>query len=134
MEGSIARALDEMGYTEPTLIQEKVVPLVRNGRDLVGQAQTGTGKTAAFGIPLVEKVDTNVRLPQALVLAPTRELANQVHGEIARLGKYRNIQSVTIYGGQAMSPPADRLGARRAGHSRYARAPDGPHVPGHRRP
>ena len=103
MEGSIARALDEMGYTEPTLIQEKVVPLVRNGRDLVGQAQTGTGKTAAFGIPLVEKVDTNVRLPQALVLAPTRELANQVHGEIARLGKYRNIQSVTIYGGQAMS-------------------------------
>ena len=103
MEGSIARALDEMGYTEPTPIQEKVVPLVRNGRDLVGQAQTGTGKTAAFGIPLVEKVDTNVRLPQALVLAPTRELANQVHGEIARLGKYRNIQSVTIYGGQAMS-------------------------------
>ncbi len=92
-----------MGYAEPTPIQEKVVPLVRNGRDLIGQAQTGTGKTAAFGIPLVEKLDPSLRLPQALVLTPTRELAKQVHGEIARLGKYRNIHPVTIYGGQAMS-------------------------------
>ncbi len=92
-----------MGYSEPTPIQEQVVPLVRNGRDLVGQAQTGTGKTAAFGIPLIEKVDPSIGLPQALVLTPTRELAKQVHGEIARLGKYRNIQAVTVYGGQAMS-------------------------------
>ena len=103
VEGRIARALEEMGYTEPTPIQEQVVPLVRNGRDLVGQAQTGTGKTAAFGIPLVEKVDPDIKSPQALVLTPTRELAKQVNDEIARLGKYRNIQPLTIYGGQAMS-------------------------------
>ncbi len=99
----MARALADMGYTDPTPIQEQVVPLVRNGRDLVGQAQTGTGKTAAFGIPLVEKLDPNIGVPQALVLTPTRELAKQVHGEITRLGKYRHVQGVTIYGGQAMS-------------------------------
>ena len=99
----MARALADMGYTDPTPIQEQVVPLVRNGRDLVGQAQTGTGKTAAFGIPLVEKLDPSVGVPQALVLTPTRELAKQVHGEITRLGKYRRVQGVTVYGGQAMS-------------------------------
>ena len=76
---------------------------MRDGRDLVGQAQTGTGKTAAFGIPLVERVDPSIGSPQALVLAPTRELAKQVHGEITRLGKYRRVQAVTVYGGQAMS-------------------------------
>ena len=103
VEGRVARSLNEMGYTQPTPIQEQVVPLVRGGRDLVGQAQTGTGKTAAFGIPLVEKVDPSVRKLQALVLTPTRELAKQVSGELSRLGKYRGVQPVTVYGGQAMS-------------------------------
>ena len=87
----------------PTPVQEQVIPLVRDGRDVVGQAQTGTGKTAAFGIPLVDRLDPDIRAPQVLVLTPTRELAKQVEEELSRLGKYRGIRSVTLYGGQAMS-------------------------------
>ena len=76
---------------------------MRAGRDLVGQAQTGTGKTAAFGIPLVEAIDRSAREPQALVLVPTRELAVQVKDELSRLGQFCGIRAVAIYGGQAMS-------------------------------
>ena len=92
-----------MGYSEPTPIQEEVIPLVQAGRDLVGQAQTGTGKTASFGIPLVEMLNPKSKDLQALVLVPTRELAMQVREEISRLGRFCGIQSVAVYGGQAMS-------------------------------
>ena len=92
-----------MGYGNPTPIQAEVIPLVQSGRDVVGQAQTGTGKTAAFGIPLIEMVDTKSREIQALVLTPTRELAMQVTEELTRLGRYGGVQTVAIYGGQAMS-------------------------------
>ncbi len=98
-----------MGYASPTPIQEAVIPLVRAGQDVVGQAQTGTGKTAAFGIPLVETLDPNVREVQALVLVPTRELAVQVKGELARVGKFRSLKSVAIYGGQAISRQMEAL-------------------------
>ena len=84
------------------------------GRDVVGQAQTGTGKTAAFGIPLVETIDRGAREPQALVLVPTRELAVQVRGELSRLGQYCGIHTVAIYGGQAMSRQLSAL--RRVAH------------------
>ena len=103
VSASVGRALEAMGYTAPTPIQEEVIPLVRAGRDVVGQAQTGTGKTAAFGIPLVETIDRNAREPQVLVLVPTRELAVQVRGELTRLGQFCGIRAVAIYGGQAMS-------------------------------
>ena len=76
---------------------------MRAGRDVVGQAQTGTGKTAAFGIPLVETIECSAREPQVLVLVPTRELAVQVSGELSRLGQFHGIRSVAVYGGQAMS-------------------------------
>ncbi len=76
---------------------------MRAGRDVVGQAQTGTGKTAAFGIPLVETIERSAREPQVLVLVPTRELAVQVSGELSRLGQFHGIRSVAVYGGQAMS-------------------------------
>ena len=92
-----------MAYTAPTAVQEAVIPLVRAGRDVVGQAQTGTGKTAAFGIPLVETIDRSARELQALVLVPTRELAVQVRGELSRLGQFCGVRVVAIYGGQAMS-------------------------------
>ena len=92
-----------MGYSSPTPIQVEVIPLVQSGRDVVGQAQTGTGKTASFGIPLIEMVDPNSREVQALVLTPTRELAMQVTDELTRLGSYGNVHTVAIYGGQAMS-------------------------------
>ena len=99
---TIARALEEMGYVTPTEVQARAIPPLRAGRDLIGQAQTGTGKTAAFGIPIVEQVDPAERSVQALVLTPTRELCQQVTAEIAALGRLRNVKPVAIYGGAAM--------------------------------
>ena len=81
VSGPVARALESLEYDSPTPIQEAVIPPVRAGRDVVGQAQTGTGKTAAFGIPLMEGLNPDARGVQALVLVPTRELAMQVRGE-----------------------------------------------------
>ncbi|MBI4310642.1 MAG: DEAD/DEAH box helicase [Chloroflexi bacterium] len=105
----VARALAIMGYSDPTPIQESVIPLLRQSLDVVGQAQTGTGKTAAFGIPLVETVDNTARTLQALVLTPTRELAVQVCAEVSRLGQYKGVRAAAIYGGQAFGPQMDAL-------------------------
>jgi ATP-dependent RNA helicase DeaD len=98
----VARALDEMGYRTPTEIQAKSIPLLLEGHDLIGQAQTGTGKTAAFGIPIVERVDPEDDTVQAIVLAPTRELASQITQELSRIGKHRGVRVAAIYGGAAM--------------------------------
>lgn len=101
----ILKAIDEMGYVEASPIQSQAIPFLLEGRDVIGQAQTGTGKTAAFSIPVLEKIDPSLRAPQALVLCPTRELALQVSGEIKKLGKYkRGINILPIYGGE----PIDR--------------------------
>ncbi len=99
---TIARALEQMGYVTPTEVQARAIPPLRAGRDLIGQAQTGTGKTAAFGIPIVEQVDPADRSVQALILTPTRELCQQVTDEISRIGQLRNVKTVAIYGGAAM--------------------------------
>jgi ATP-dependent RNA helicase DeaD len=99
---TIARALERMGYVIPTEVQAQAIPPLRLGEDLIGQAQTGTGKTAAFGIPIVEKVDPAGRFVQALVLTPTRELCVQVTEEIRRIGVFRNVAAVAIYGGSSM--------------------------------
>ena len=96
------RAIQALGWQQPTPIQAKVIPLLREGRDLVGQAETGSGKTGAFGIPLVERLDPAQRVLQALVLAPTRELAVQVTDELRALGRFRGLAVVTLYGGQAI--------------------------------
>ena len=109
VSAAMGRALEGMGYTAPTAVQDEVIPLVRAGRDLIGQAQTGTGKTAAFGIPLVETIDRSAKEPQVLVLVPTRELAVQVKGELSRLGQFCGIRVVAIYGGQAMSRQLEAL-------------------------
>jgi ATP-dependent RNA helicase DeaD len=96
------RAISEVGYEEASPIQSAAIPVLLEGRDVIGQAQTGTGKTAAFAIPAIEKVDTNSREVQAIVLCPTRELAVQVSGEIQKLGKYkRGLAVVPIYGGSS---------------------------------
>ena len=100
----VARAVEEMGYRDPTDIQAASIPLLLDGRDLMGQAQTGTGKTAAFGIPLVELIDPERPVVQALVLAPTRELAMQISQELARLARHREIRIATVYGGAPMGP------------------------------
>jgi ATP-dependent RNA helicase DeaD len=98
----ILRALREMNYEQPTEIQERVIPLLRAGHDVIGQAQTGTGKTAAFGIPMVEGIDPERAEVQALVLAPTRELAVQISAEVRALARFRPVAVATIYGGASM--------------------------------
>jgi len=88
----------------PTPVQEQVIPQMRRGRDVLAQAQTGTGKTAAFAIPILELVDPGLKRPQALVVVPTRELAVQVTREFGALGKYRHAHEVAIYGGVSYVP------------------------------
>ncbi|PKM89986.1 MAG: RNA helicase [Firmicutes bacterium HGW-Firmicutes-12] len=100
----VLSAISEMGFEEPTPIQKQAIPLVLNDMDVIGHAQTGTGKTAAFGIPIVEKIVQNTYEIQALILTPTRELAMQVAEEIAKIGSLRKIKVLPIYGGQ----PIDR--------------------------
>ncbi|TDK42617.1 DEAD/DEAH box helicase [Algoriphagus formosus] len=99
----ILQAVEEMGYTQPSPIQEQAIPYVLEGHDVIGQAQTGTGKTAAFAIPIIDLVDPDFNKPQAIILCPTRELAVQVEGEFQKLAKYhRKITSVAIYGGESI--------------------------------
>ncbi|HEX8657478.1 MAG TPA: DEAD/DEAH box helicase [Hymenobacter sp.] len=101
----VQRAITEMGYEEASAIQAAAIPALLAGKDVIGQAQTGTGKTAAFSIPAIDNIDTESRDVQVLVLCPTRELAVQVSGEIQKLGKYkRGLMVVPIYGGS----PYDR--------------------------
>lgn len=97
---TIIKALSEMGFEEPTPIQKQTIPTAMAGRDLIGQAQTGTGKTAAFGIPLIEKVTKDNEKIQAVVLTPTRELAIQVAEELNRIGNHAGVNTLPIYGGQ----------------------------------
>jgi ATP-dependent RNA helicase DeaD len=92
-----------MGFEEATPIQEGTIRLGMEGKDIIGQAQTGTGKTTAFGIPLIEKIDTKDGNVQGLVIAPTRELAIQVSEELYRLGQDKNVRILSVYGGQEIS-------------------------------
>ena len=96
----IMKAIEDMGFEEPTPIQKASIPAAMEGKDLIGQAQTGTGKTAAFGIPILEKIDMTEKGPQAIVLSPTRELAIQSAEEMNRLAQYLPIHALPIYGGQ----------------------------------
>src|SRR5262245_19149504 len=105
----VQRALEEIGYTDPTPVQSATYPVAIAGRDVIVQARTGTGKTAAFGIPLVDKLVNTEPCVQALVLAPTRELAVQSQREIARIGQYRGLHTVAIYGGAPMGRQIDEL-------------------------
>jgi ATP-dependent RNA helicase DeaD len=103
LSAPVARAIEEMGYREPTEIQAATIPVLLTGRDLMGQAQTGTGKTAAFGIPLVELLDPELKAVQAVILAPTRELASQISEEIGKLARHTELRIATVYGGAVMS-------------------------------
>lgn len=100
LESKVLRAVTEMGFEEPTPVQERTIPIAMQGRDLIGQAQTGTGKTAAFGIPLISKIEAAEEKIVALVMTPTRELAIQVAEEFGKLGRFKGIRTLPIYGGQ----------------------------------
>lgn len=99
----LIRALDDIGYKEATEIQKRAIPEILDGADLIAQSQTGTGKTAAFGLPLIEKIQPNNKNVQAIILCPTRELAIQISEELRKYTKYtENIKMLAIYGGQAI--------------------------------
>ncbi|MBN8727930.1 MAG: DEAD/DEAH box helicase [Xanthomonadales bacterium] len=112
---ALLRALAELGHTEPTPIQAQSIPSALAGRDLLAGAQTGTGKTAAFSLPLLDRLYVKERRPaqpkkpRALVLTPTRELAAQVHDSIKAYGRHLGVRSTTIFGGVGMQPQVDAL-------------------------
>lgn len=97
---SMGRALKDIGYEKPSPVQEQCIPPLLDGQDVVGQALTGTGKTAAFGIPIIERLDPDHQDVQSLILVPTRELAMQVHRELERIAQFQHINITACYGGQ----------------------------------
>lgn len=103
LEPKVLRAITEMGFEESTPVQEKSIPIAMSGRDMIGQAQTGTGKTAAFGIPLIQRIDPSEEKIAALIMCPTRELAIQVAEEIGKLARFKGVNTLPIYGGQDIS-------------------------------
>ncbi|RXZ82259.1 DEAD/DEAH box helicase [Paenibacillaceae bacterium] len=100
LETKVLQAITELGFEESTPIQDKSIPIALTGKDLIGQAQTGTGKTAAFGIPMINKIPVTEDRIVALIMTPTRELAIQVAEEIGKLSRYKGTRSLPIYGGQ----------------------------------
>jgi len=108
LSAQLTKALSENGFEAPFPIQEAAIPFVLEGKDVVGQAHTGTGKTAAFGLPILQKIKPDGPV-QALILAPTRELAVQVTTEINRFARYIGTKAVAIYGGQSINLQLDRL-------------------------
>ncbi len=110
---NLIRAVSDAGFVDARPIQAKTIPQVLKGRDVLGLAQTGTGKTAAFALPIIERlVASKGSNPRALVIAPTRELALQIHGDFQMLGKYTNIRSTTIFGGVSAVPQKRALRSR----------------------
>ncbi|MBS1970687.1 MAG: DEAD/DEAH box helicase [Bdellovibrionales bacterium] len=115
LSSDLMKAMNEMGFTSATPIQEKAIPmLLGEAQDMIGLASTGTGKTAAFGIPLIEKIDASLKSTQGLVLSPTRELALQVADQLQKLGKYKGVRVVTIYGGSSYRTQME--GVKRGAH------------------
>ena len=105
----ILRALDELGYSDPTAIQEQAIPELLAGRDVIGQAQTGTGKTAAFGLPMLQYLDPSSGETQGLVLTPTRELCIQVTQALRAYAEHLDIEVIAVFGGQAVKTQQSRL-------------------------
>ena len=102
LKAELQKAIDVAGFKEPSPIQELAIPIILDGRDVVGQAHTGTGKTAAFGLPILNNLELNKEV-EAVIIVPTRELATQVSDEIFRFGKFLGINTATVYGGSSYS-------------------------------
>ncbi|MDX2162761.1 MAG: DEAD/DEAH box helicase [bacterium] len=109
LRAELVQAVIELGYENPTPIQEGAIPALLEGRDVLGQAQTGTGKTAAFSLPMLERIDFDLRQPQGLILAPTRELAVQVAEAVIQYGRKMGIRVAAIYGGSSYFKQLKRL-------------------------
>lgn len=100
LHAALLKSVKDVGYEAPSPIQVETIPVLLEGHDVIAQAQTGSGKTAAFGLPIIEAIDPRVRAVQALVLAPTRELAIQVAEALHKYGKHKDVETLPIYGGQ----------------------------------
>jgi ATP-dependent RNA helicase DeaD len=111
VEQPFLKALAKIGYVDPSPIQIEMIPKILAGHDVIGQAKTGTGKTAAFGIPTLQRIDRNKGL-QALCLVPTRELAVQVTGELRRIAEFSKLRCVAVYGGQKILTQVHQLGKK----------------------
>ena len=110
LDSSLLRGLKETGFSEPRPIQADTIPACLEGRDIMGLAQTGTGKTAAFALPILQRlIEEPGRGPLVLILAPTRELATQIHDEIGRLARYVDVESLAIFGGTPINQQVRRL-------------------------
>lgn len=105
----LVQAVSERGYTTPSPIQAGIIPIMLAGADVIGQAQTGTGKTAAFSLPILHNLESNQGHIQALVMAPTRELALQVADAMLKYGQYRRVRVLAVYGGQPYAPQINQL-------------------------
>ena len=104
LDQKIVSAITKMGFEKPTAVQEKIIPiLLTQQRDIVALAQTGTGKTAAFGLPILNSIDTDSKYPQALILSPTRELCKQITADLKNYGsEIENLKIADLYGGAAL--------------------------------
>ena len=109
---NLLKALEELGYSNPTDVQKEVLPIVLQKKDLIVKAQTGSGKTASFAIPLCQSIEVEIKNPKALVLTPTRELAVQVKEDINNIGRYNKIRSVAIFGKQPITSQINELKQR----------------------
>src|SRR5579872_2129803 len=112
LKPEILRSLREIGYKSMFPIQAEAIPPAMEGKDVIGQAHTGSGKTAAYALPIIQKVDGSKPYVQALVVVPTRELAMQVTDEFNKLAKYAGMKAYPIYGGQSITPQIERLTKR----------------------
>ena len=102
LDNQIKRALSELGFQSPLEVQEEAIPKILEGKNLTVKSRTGSGKTGAFAIPICEMIDSDLEAVQAVIMAPTRELAQQVREDINDIGKYKGIKSIALYGNQLM--------------------------------
>src|SRR5262245_33540791 len=109
LSGAMLEGVKAMGYTEPTPIQLRTIPLILAGQDVIGSAQTGTGKTAAFALPILSQLGNHVPMSRVLVLEPTRELAAQVETAFRDLSRFTNLKIAVVYGGVGYSRQKDAL-------------------------
>ena len=109
ISNDVLRGIKALGFEKPSPIQAQSIMPLLEGRDVIGQAQTGTGKTAAFGIPMVESIDLSEKRVQGLVLAPTRELAIQIADHISKISRYTGIRVCPIYGGEKINRQIKQL-------------------------
>ena len=122
----VLRAVGDVGYLEPTPIQAQAIPYVLMGRDVLGCAQTGTGKTASFTLPMIDIMASGrarARMPRSLILEPTRELASQVAENFELYGKYNKLSMALLIGGEILHRPVEETGSRRRCADRNAAAP-----------